>query len=58
MKPPIDASRLAPLDQFHMGGLAATVAFANSVGIDADAKVLDAGSGLGGPACHLGETFC
>ena len=57
MEPPINARRLAPLDQFHMGGLAATVAFAKSVGIDADAKVLDAGSGLGGPARYLGETF-
>ena len=57
MEPPIDARRLAPLDQFHMGGLAATVAFAERVGIDADAKVLDAGSGLGGPARYLGETF-
>lgn len=57
MEPPINARRLAPLDQFHMGGLAATIAFAERVGIAADAAVLDAGSGLGGPARYLAETF-
>ncbi len=57
MAPPIDARRLAPLDQFHMGGLAATAAVADRVGITADLFVLDAGSGLGGPARYLAETF-
>ena len=57
MEPPIDARRLAPLDQFHMGGLAATAAFAERIGITADTRVLDAGSGLGGPARYLAETF-
>ena len=57
MEPPIDARRLAPLDQFHMGGLAATIAFAGRVGITPGTAVLDAGSGLGGPARYLAETF-
>ena len=58
MEPPIDARRLAPLDQFHMGGLAATAAFApERIGINAGTRVLDAGSGLGGPARYLAETF-
>ena len=57
MEPPIDARRLAPLDQFHMGGLAATAAFAQRVGLPGNAHVLDAGSGLGGPARYLAETF-
>ena len=57
MEPPIDTRRLAPLDQFHMGGFAATIAFAERVGIPPDALVLDAGSGLGGPARYLAETF-
>ena len=57
MEPPINARRLAPLDQFHMGGLAATAAVAERVGVSADAVVLDAGSGLGGPARYLAETF-
>ncbi len=57
MPPPIDARRLAPLDQFHMGGLAATEAFARGVVIAPETAVLDAGSGLGGPARYLAETF-
>lgn len=57
MEPPIDARRLAPLDQFHMGGLAATAAFAERIGIATGARVLDAGSGLGSPARYLAETF-
>jgi len=57
MEPPIDARKLAPLDQFHMGGLAATVAVAARVAPRRGARVLDAGSGLGGPARYLAETF-
>ena len=57
MEPPLDARRLAPLDQFHMGGLAATIAFAGRVGVAAGSVVLDAGSGLGGPARYLAEMF-
>ena len=40
---------LAPLDQFHTRGLAATIELARSVGIKRDTEVLDIGSGLGGP---------
>lgn len=57
MELPIDSRRLAPIDQFHMGGLAATIAVAARAGIGADALVLDAGSGLGGPARYLAETI-
>ena len=57
MEPPIDAHRLAPLDQFHMGGLAATAAIAERLGLEPGHLVLDAGSGLGGPARYLAETF-
>ncbi len=57
MGPPLDSRRFAPLDQFHMGGLAATAALAERVGITAGTRVLDAGAGLGGPARHLAETF-
>lgn len=56
IQPPIDASSLATIDQFHMGGLAATAAFAGGLDITADLFVLDAGSGLGGPARYLAET--
>ena len=52
-----DAAQLARLDQFHFGGLAATAELARRAGVRPDMKVLDAGSGLGGPARYLAETF-
>ena len=54
---PPTADRLAGLDQFHFGGLAATAAFAQRIGIVKGSRVLDAGSGLGGPSRYLAETF-
>ena len=48
---------LAPLDHFHAGGVAATRRLAALAGIDAASRVLDVGSGIGGPARHLAETF-
>lgn len=57
MNGPIASAQLASLDQFHVGGLTATVEFAKRVGLNADDRVLDAGSGLGGPSRYLAETF-
>ena len=57
METPIGARRLAPIDQFHMGGLAATAALAERIGLTANDLVLDAGSGLGGPSRYIAETF-
>ena len=54
---PLTAERLAGLDQFHVGGLTATAELASRANIQAGMKVLDAGSGLGGPARYLAETF-
>ena len=48
---------LAPLDQFHAGGLAATRQLASLAGIAAGQHVLDVGSGIGGPARFLAETY-
>lgn len=48
--------QLAPLDQFHTRGLAATAELARLAGITADMSVLDVGSGLGGPARFLAVT--
>jgi SAM-dependent methyltransferase len=48
---------LAPLDQFHVRGLGATRELAEELGIDQGAKVLDVGSGLGGPARFLAATY-
>ena len=44
---------LALLDQFHIGGKAATLELARLAGLQAGSRVLDIGSGLGGPARTL-----
>jgi SAM-dependent methyltransferase len=49
--------QLAPMDQFHTRGLAATADLANLVGISADMSVLDVGSGVGGPARFLAAAY-
>lgn len=54
---PVTAERLAGFDQFHIGGLASSVELARRVGITSGDRVLDAGSGLGGPSRFLAETF-
>jgi len=48
---------LAALDQFHAGGLAATRQLAALAGIGSGQHVLDVGSGIGGPARFLAETY-
>lgn len=46
---------LAPVDEFHIRGRAATLEIAEALRLTADALVLDLGSGLGGPARTLAE---
>jgi SAM-dependent methyltransferase len=48
---------LAPLDQFHGGGKAATVRLAHLAGLTPGMRVLDVGGGLGGPARTLAVEF-
>ena len=48
---------LAALDQFHTRGLEATIELAEIAGIPAKAKVIDIGSGLGGPSRYLAANF-
>lgn len=57
LEAPVTAASLARLDQFHFGGLAATAELARRAGVAATMRVLDAGSGLGGPSRYLAETF-
>ena len=44
---------LAPVDEFHIGGRAATAAFANELGVARGMRLLDIGSGLGGAARYF-----
>ena len=48
---------LAPIDEFHMRGRAATLELARAAGIEAGHRVLDVGSGIGGPARCLADAF-
>jgi ubiquinone/menaquinone biosynthesis C-methylase UbiE len=48
---------LASFDQFHTGGLSATVRLMGLLSIAPDSNVLDVGSGLGGPARYIASTF-
>jgi SAM-dependent methyltransferase len=50
-------SDLANLDQFHVGGLDATNSLARAAEILATDRVLDLGSGVGGPSRHLASTI-
>jgi sarcosine/dimethylglycine N-methyltransferase len=54
---PLSAESTGNFDQFHVGGLAATAELARRVGVTAGMRVLDAGSGLGGPSRYLARTF-
>jgi ubiquinone/menaquinone biosynthesis C-methylase UbiE len=46
---------LSPVDELHTGWRAATAALIASLGLEAHMRVLDLGSGLGGPARHMAE---
>jgi MPBQ/MSBQ methyltransferase len=48
---------LAPIDQFHTGGKAATLALAALAEIGPTTRVLDVGGGFGGPARTLAATY-
>jgi SAM-dependent methyltransferase len=48
---------LGPVDEFHVRGRKATLELAQDLGLDAASHVLDIGSGLGGPARTLAQTY-
>jgi SAM-dependent methyltransferase len=54
---PLAGADLAPLDQFHTRGLAATVELSRAAGIATQDAVIDVGSGLGGPSRYLAATY-
>jgi sarcosine/dimethylglycine N-methyltransferase len=53
----LQPEQLAPLDQFHTRGLAATSELGKLTGITGEMSVLDVGSGIGGPARFLAATY-
>jgi len=55
---PLSLRDLAPLDQFHVGGLKATSKLAALAGVTAGLRVLDVGSGVGGPSRFLAAQGC
>lgn len=48
---------LAPVDEFHIRGRAATLELARAAGLDASQRVLDVGSGVGGTSRCLAQEF-
>jgi len=48
---------LAPIDEFHIRGRAATLELARAAGVDSSKRVLDVGSGLGGSSRCLAREF-
>lgn len=48
---------LAPIDEFHIRGRAATLELAKAAGLDAHKRVLDVGSGVGGTSRCLAKEF-
>jgi len=48
---------LAPLDQYHIGGIGTTRDLARLAGIGDGIRVLDVGGGIGGPARLLADEF-
>jgi ubiquinone/menaquinone biosynthesis C-methylase UbiE len=54
---PVTWEDLAPLDQFHVRGLAATRELAAELNMKAGAKVLDVGCGIGGASRFLAATY-
>jgi sarcosine/dimethylglycine N-methyltransferase len=53
----IPVTALAPFDQFHVGGLQSTIDLAEMAQIKRGERVIDIGSGLGGPSRYLAATF-
>jgi ubiquinone/menaquinone biosynthesis C-methylase UbiE len=48
---------LAPVDEFHIRGRVATLEIIEALGVTANSRVLDLGSGLGGPARTVAEVI-
>lgn len=51
----LSTSDLVEVDEFHLGGRAQTVELARQLGLVTNMRVLDIGSGIGGPARYFAE---
>ncbi len=51
----LTVDQLAPVDEFHIGGRQATAEFAAQLGLRPGLRLLDVGSGIGGPACYFAQ---
>jgi SAM-dependent methyltransferase len=53
----VQPEQLAPIDEFHIGGRAATVHAVAKMGLRADSHVLDVGCGIGGATRYLASAI-
>lgn len=53
----LTTAELAAVDEFHIRGRKATLELAEGMNLTQDSRVLDIGSGLGGPARTLAQTY-
>jgi cyclopropane fatty-acyl-phospholipid synthase-like methyltransferase len=53
----LTAADLAPVDEFHIGGRAATDRFLPALGLHPELHALDVGSGIGGTARYAAERY-
>ncbi len=53
----LKAADLTTVDEFHIRGRKATLELASQMNLDGECRVLDIGSGLGGPARTLSEAY-
>jgi SAM-dependent methyltransferase len=54
---PVTIDDLAPVDEFHIGGRAASVHLFDNLNLTAGDKVLDVGAGIGGTARFVASTY-
>src|SRR5215471_10877166 len=55
---PLRVEDLAPLDEFHVGGIESTQALAEFMDLRAGMHLLDVGCGIGGPARYFAGRGC